>query len=325
STPGLVATDVSSERLKYEVEPSSIRFSEEERSKQPSVFTALRAIRDAFFAEEDGHLGLYGAFGYDLTFQFDPIRLRHSRPDTQRVVVLYMPDELLVVDRQKESAFRYVSDFAIEGRTTEGLPHRHATSRYVPRPGVASACDHAPGEYAASVTKAREAFKKGDLFELVLSQTFVEPCTAQPSTIFRTLRRTNPAPYALFINFVQDEFLVGASPEMYVRVDGQRVETCPISGTIARGNNAVEDAAQIRELLLSAKEESEHTMCTDVDRNDKSRICEPGSVRVIGRRQIELYSRLIHTVDHVEGTLRADFDALDAFLTHTWAVTVTGA
>src|SRR4029079_12284452 len=75
----------------------------------------------------------------------------------------------------------------------------------------------------------------------------------------------------------------------------------------------------------SRKEESELTMCTDVDRNDKSRICEPGSVRVIGGRRTERYSRLIHTVDHVEGTLRPEFYGLDAFLTHTWAVTVTGA
>jgi len=103
------------------------------------------------------------------------------------------------------------------------------------------------------------------------------------------------------------------------------VETCPISGTIARGMDAISDAAQILQLLNSAKDESELTMCTDVDRNDKSRICRPGSVRVIGRRQIEMYSRVIHTVDHVEGRLRDSFDALDAFLAHTWAVTVTGA
>ncbi|HEX3597113.1 MAG TPA: anthranilate synthase component I, partial [Polyangiaceae bacterium] len=146
-----------------------------------------------------------------------------------------------------------------------------------------------------------------------------------PSTIFRRLREQNPAPYALFLNLGENEYLVGASPEMYVRVDKDRVETCPISGTIPRGNSPVEDAERIRELLGSTKEESELTMCTDVDRNDKSRICRPGSVRVIGRRQIELYSRLIHTVDHVEGYLRPEFDALDAFLTHTWAVTVTGA
>jgi anthranilate synthase len=87
----------------------------------------------------------------------------------------------------------------------------------------------------------------------------------------------------------------------------------------------LEDAQQIKKLLLSGKEESELTMCTDVDRNDKSRICVPGSVKVLGRRQIEMYSRLIHTVDHVEGYLRQGFDALDAFMCHTWAVTVTGA
>jgi anthranilate synthase len=112
---------------------------------------------------------------------------------------------------------------------------------------------------------------------------------------------------------------------MFVRVEGRRIETCPISGTIARGRDPVEDAERIRELLNSTKDESELTMCTDVDRNDKSRVSVPGSVRVIGRRQIELYSRLIHTVDHVEGELRAEFDALDGFLSHAWAVTVTGA
>ncbi len=112
---------------------------------------------------------------------------------------------------------------------------------------------------------------------------------------------------------------------MYVRVQGRRVETCPISGTIKRGADAIEDAHNIQLLLESEKEASELTMCTDVDRNDKSRICEAGSVRVVGRRQIEMYSRLIHTVDHVEGVLRSNFDAVDAFLTHMWVVTVTGA
>ena len=126
------------------------------------------------------------------------------------------------------------------------------------------------------------------------------------------------------IQYKMDD-IVGASPEMYVRVTGRRVESCPISGTIARGEDALVDADRVLELLNSEKDESELTMCTDVDRNDKSRICEPGSIRVLGRRQIEIYSKVIHTADHVEGRLRDGFDALDAFLTHTWAVTVTGA
>ena len=171
---------------------------------------------------------------------------------------------------------------------------------------------------------AKERFVRGDLFEVVPSQAFRAPC-ASAAAFYQLLRTRNPAPYEFFFNLGEGECLVGASPEMYVRVTGDRVETCPISGTIRRGSDPLEDAENIRSLLNSAKEESELTMCTDVDRNDKSRVCVPGSVRVIGRRQIEMYSRLIHTVDHIEGRLRPGLDALDAFLTHMWAVTVTGA
>ncbi len=305
--------------------PSTERLPEEQRSKQPSVFSLLRAVIDVFRSPDDIHLGLYGAFGYDLAFQFEPLELRLERPKEQRDLVLYLPDELVVVDHRKERAVRYSYDFEVGGKSTRTLPRDGAERPYAPAANVHAGSDHAPGEYAAAVEKARAAFKRGDLFEVVLSQTFREPCASPPSTVFRRLRERNPAPYALFLNLGEAEYLVGASPEMYVRVEGDRVETCPISGTIPRGRDAVEDAERIRELLASRKEESELTMCTDVDRNDKSRICRPGSVRVIGRRQIELYSRLIHTVDHVEGRLRPEFDALDAFLTHTWAVTVTGA
>ena len=159
---------------------------------------------------------------------------------------------------------------------------------------------------------------------MVPSHEFYGRCSS-PAAFFERLRQRNPAPYEFFLNLGEGEYLVGASPEMYVRVTGDRVETCPIAGTVARGASPLEDAVNIAALMGSAKEESELTMCTDVDRNDKSRICEPGSVKVIGRRQIEMYSRVIHTVDHVEGRLRPGFDALDAFLTHMWAVTVTGA
>jgi len=302
------------------------RFAEEERSRQPSVFSAIRRLVELFYSTEDDQLGLYGAFGYDLTFQFEAIRLKHERPADQRDLVLYLPEELIVVDHRKEAAFRYQYDFHCGGSNTRSRSATPYADHAAPAPPARPfGSDHAPGEYADTVRRARELFRRGDLFELVLGQTFTEPCARKPSEIFRWLRQHNPAPYALLLNLGQAEHLVGASPEMYVRVDGTRVETCPISGTIARGVDPIADAEQIRELLNSEKDESELSMCTDVDRNDKSRICEPGSVQVLGRRQIELYSRLIHTVDHVEGRLRPGFDALDAFLTHTWAVTVTGA
>jgi anthranilate synthase len=307
-------------------EPAS-SFTEEQRSRRPTVFTALREVVAAF-ASADEHLGLYGAFGYDLAFQFEAIRLSLPRPADQRDLVLHLPDELFVLDRKREMATRYSYEFEAAGASTAGLARRtpgtRAAGAAAPRPLPPQP---EPGRYAEVVARAREKFARGDLFEVVPGHTFYGRCDS-PSDFYERLRHRNPAPYEFFFNLGEGEYLVGASPEMYVRVTGDppgRVETCPISGTIARGDDPLGDAENIRSLLNSAKEESELTMCTDVDRNDKSRVCVPGSVRVIGRRQIEMYSRLIHTVDHVEGLLLPGFDALDAFLTHMWAVTVTGA
>jgi len=308
-----------------DVEISHKIFSEEERSRMPSVFTVLRAIVGLFFSTEDSNLGLFGAFGYDLAFQFDPIEFKIFRPEDQRDLVLYLPDSILVVDHYSAKAWIDRYDFTINGRTTKGLPRETVSIPYQGTDTIPPHSDHQPGAYAALVRKAKESFKRGDLFEVVPGQTFYRRCTTSPATVSCKLKKTNPAPYSFFINLGDQEYLVGASPEMFVRVSGRRVETCPISGTIKRGEDAMADSEQILKLLNSKKDESELTMCSDVDRNDKNRVCEPGSVRIIGRRQIEMYSRLIHTVDHIEGRLREGMDAFDAFLSHAWAVTVTGA
>tara|TARA_R110002020_G_scaffold244098_2_gene457642 strand:+ start:2308 stop:4497 length:2190 start_codon:yes stop_codon:yes gene_type:complete len=300
-------------------------FSEEERSRAPTVFSVLRVIVDLFHSEEDGNIGFYGAFGYDLAFQFDSVPQKLARPDDQRDLLLFMPDEILVVDHHAAKAWIDRYDFALDGVSTEGRDAEIAPEPFQPADRVPARGDHTPGEYAELVKRAKESFRRGDLFEVVPGQTFFERCEARPSEISRRLKAINPSPYSFFINLGQQEYLVGASPEMFVRVNGRRIETCPISGTIKRGDDAISDSEQILKLLNSKKDESELTMCSDVDRNDKSRVCEPGSVKVIGRRQIEMYSRLIHTVDHIEGRLRDGMDAFDGFLSHAWAVTVTGA
>jgi anthranilate synthase len=315
-------------RIGGSINESATRFPEEQRSRQPSVFTVLRALIALFKSAEDEHLGLYGAFGYDLVFQFEPMELRIARPADQRDLVLYLPDEILIVDHMRQQSAVYRYDFVVGGRSTAGLPRETSDAPYRIDPKLAAeprSSDHAKGEYAKLVERAKDSFIRGDLFEVVCAQLFAEGCADSPSTVFQRLRRANPAPYGSLVNLGGGEFLVSASPEMYVRVEGSRIETCPICGTIRRGADAIEDADRILELLNSKKDESELTMCTDVDRNDKSRVCVAGSVKVIGRRQIEIYSRLIHTVDHVEGILRPEFDALDGFLSHAWAVTVTGA
>lgn len=312
-------------QLQIQIKDSTQIFSEEERSQQPSVFMMIRLLLAFFKSEQDPYLGLYGSFGFDLIFQFEDLLQHKERDQSQRDMVLYLPDEIFVVNHRKEEAFVNRYEFQFQGYATHDLPRSGVQLAYQALYRPEKLCDHEPGEYVAVVNKAKERFACGDLFEVVPSQTFYTHYTEQPSSLFKKMRQFNPSPYGFFINLGEGEYLVGASPEMYVRVHGKRVETCPISGTIKRGADAIEDAQNIQILLDSLKEESELTMCTDVDRNDKSRICEAGSVQVIGRRQIEMYSRVIHTVDHVEGILRDNFDAVDAFLTHMWVVTVTGA
>lgn len=306
------------------LQPLPPLFPEEERSKQPSVFTILRALIHEFRGGKDSRLGLIGAFGYDLLFQFEPIQKklpRHGHKDLH----LYLCDDICFMDRKKEQIERYHYEFERGDISTRGLL-RDAQEIVLPPalPPGPIVSDHRPEEYMASVEKVREGMRCGDYYEVVLRQTFSTPYSGKASDLFRRVQHASPSPYEFLLQF-GDEQLVGASPEMFVRVEGQRVETCPISGTAARTGDPLRDADNIRELLKSAKEESELTMCTDVDRNDKSRVCDSGSVQVIGRRLIESYAGVFHTVDHVQGVIKEGNDGLDAFLSHMWSVTMIGA
>src|SRR3954462_8006701 len=322
--PAVVITEHTPARLAGHIIRGPAPVEEDQRTRRASMISLVRALIAALFANDDPLLGLFGAFAYDLVFQFEDIKQKRPRAADQRDIVLYVPDRLLAYDRATGRGVILSYDFAWNGQSTAGLPRETSESIYLkePRQGFA---DHAPGEYQATVETARAAFARGDLFEAVPGQLFAEPCERSPAEVFQRLCRINPSPYGALMNLGEGEFLVSASPEMFVRSDGRRVETCPISGTIARGVDAIGDAEQIRQLLNSEKDEFELNMCTDVYRNDKARLCIPGTIKVLARRQIETYSKLFHTVDHVEGMLRPGFDALDAFLTHAWAVTVTGA
>ena len=302
-------------------------FPEELRSKQPSVFSILRALTEEFRHSEDDRLCFIGAFGYDLLFQFEPIPLRHPR-GTHDDLHLYLADDIYYMDRKRERIERFEYEFSTPTLTTEGFAR---DADLVPAPARSFAgqigaitSDQTPAQYMAKVDLVREGMRRGDYYEVVLRQTFSTPYSGLASELFTRMQRANPSPYEFLLQFGNEQ-LVGASPEMFVRVEGPRVETCPIAGTARRTGDAMTDAQNIRDLLNSAKEESELTMCTDVDRNDKSRVCEPGTVKVLGRRLIESYAGLFHTVDHVEGILQEGFDSLDAFLTHMWAVTLIGA
>jgi len=312
------------EILAGRLKPLPALFPEEERSKQPSAFSILRSLIHEFRGLEDSRLGFIGAFGYDLLFQFEPIEKKLPR-NGHKDLHLYLCDDICFMDRKKEQIERYQYEFERESVGTRGLPR---DAREIPPQPVLPAgpieSDHLPEEYMAAVEKVREGMRRGDYYEVVLRQVFRTPYSGKASELFRKVQHASPSPYEFFLQF-GDEQLIGASPEMFVRVEGSRVETCPIAGTAKRTGDPLRDADSVRELLKSTKEESELTMCTDVDRNDKSRVCEPGSVQVIGRRLIEGYAGVFHTVDHVEGRIKEGNDGLDAFLTHMWAVTLIGA
>ena len=306
------------------LKPLPALFAEEERSKQPSFFSILRALVSEFSHPKDARLALVGAFGYDLLFQFDPIALKLPRAG-HKDLHLFLCDDIAFMDRKREVIERYQYDFALGALSTAGLERTSAEIAPVATTApLEIVSDHVPEEYAAKVERVRLGMKQGDYYEVVLRQTFSAGFEGSPSELFQRVQHASPSPYEFFLQ-LGDEQLIGASPEMFVRVEGRRVETCPISGTARRTGDPMRDHDLIRELLNSPKEESEITMCTDVDRNDKSRVCRPGSVKVIARRLIERYAGLFHTVDHVEGILDDGFDSLDAFLSHMWAVTVIGA
>jgi len=322
--PSITIAETSATRIAGTILRGEAPVDEEQRTRRASAMSLVRAIVATLASQADPLLGLYGAFAYDLVFQMEDLTMKRAREADQRDIVLYIPDRLLAYDRATGRGVTLSYDFAFNGKSTEGLPNATGDSVYA-RTARQGFTDHAPGEYQATVETARAAFARGDLFEAVPGQLFAEPCDRSPAEVFQRLCRINPSPYGGLVNLGDGEFLVSASPEMFVRSDGRRIETCPISGTIARGADAIGEAERIRELLNSQKDEFELNMCTDVDRNDKARVCVPGTIKVLARRQIETYSKLFHTVDHVEGMLRPGFDALDAFLTHAWAVTVTGA
>ena len=261
-----LSSDFKSNILIGEVIPSDKFFNEEDRSKQPSIFSLIRKIKDLFYSKSASQLGLYGAFGYDLTFQFEPIKQNKVRSDDQRDLLLYLPDEVFVVDNYRRDAWKISYDFEKGPESTFGMDRETCESRFV----MASNNDKfeerdtPQGQYAKNVVRAKEEFRVGNLFEVVISQVFRRKLVEPPSVIFSRLLKRNPSPYGFLMNLDRNEYLIGASPEMFVRAEtnakGMRIETCPISGTIERGGDPLEDAQQIKKLLMNPKEESELTM-----------------------------------------------------------------
>ena len=178
--------------------------------------------------------------------------------------------------------------------------------------------------FEAGVRTIKERIAAGDIYQAVLSQRFEADVRANPFTVYRALRHVNPSPYMYFIR-MGDAAIVGSSPEMLVRVEGNRVETHPIAGTRPRGATEEEDVRLADELRRNEKERAEHVMLVDLGRNDVGRVCDFGSVRVPQYMALERYSHVMHLVSTVEGRLSEDHDHLDALVACFPAGTVSGA
>ncbi|HRJ75139.1 MAG TPA: anthranilate synthase component I family protein, partial [Anaerolineales bacterium] len=185
------------------------------------------------------------------------------------------------------------------------------------------------GKYEDMVRDAKEHIGAGDIFQVVLSQRFTRETNVEPFDVYRAVRRLNPSPYMFFFDFgiVDDKplFIVGSSPEMFVRLEGRTASLRPIAGTRPRGADANADASLAQELLADAKERAEHVMLVDLGRNDLGRVCEYGTVKVSDFFTVEKYSHVMHIVSHVEGKLKSDLTAFDLVRAAFPAGTVSGA
>jgi len=178
--------------------------------------------------------------------------------------------------------------------------------------------------YKAAVEKAREYIRAGDIFQVVPAQRWTQDFPLPPFALYRSLRRTNPSPFMFYFNFGGFQ-VIGASPEILVRVFGSEVTIRPIAGTRPRGATPEEDRALEAELLADQKERAEHLMLLDLGRNDVGRVARIGTVRPTEKFIIERYSHVMHIVSNVVGELAEDKDALDAFFAGMPAGTVSGA
>jgi len=289
--------------------------------------------------------GLVGYLGYESVRFFEPTlqskmkrghastRLSASIPDG----IYLLADTVISFDHARrslslianvleddvESANRKLDE--IESRIHRSLP---ATQPREVKPSK-TISNMTQGNFEDMVRNAKEHISAGDIFQVVLSQRFTRETDVEPFDVYRAVRRLNPSPYMFFFDFglVDDEplFIVGSSPEMFVRLEGRTASLRPIAGTRPRGVDSAADAALAQELLADPKERAEHVMLVDLGRNDLGRVCEYGTVKVSDFFTVEKYSHVMHIVSHVEGKLKPELTAFDLVRAAFPAGTVSGA
>ena len=259
--------------------------------------------------------GAVGYLDYDTAELFEPaVRLDKPLPDRDQAGFMIF-DTVLAFDHVRHRILaisnarlrpgedlRSLYDFACAkiGFLERELERNLSRAERPPSRGLQIQANQSRDQFEAAVRKIQEDIAAGEIYQAVLSQRFDTVTTAPPFDVYRALRHINPSPYMYFIRIGADA-IVGASPEMLVRVEGRHVETHPIAGTRRRGRTPEEDQQLAEELRRNEKERAEHVMLVDLGRNDIGRVAEVGSVRVPQYMTVERYSHVMHLVSRVEG------------------------
>lgn len=292
--------------------------------------------------------GFVGYMGYGMVHHFEavppPRRTQRSLPDLTWLLV----DQVVIFDNLAQ-VMKLVCVVCVDAKAQKDLkqlkrlyvaaqkrvqrlraklakPHGQRQTRRLSRPSRRrQTASLSKSGFIQMVNRAKEYIAAGDIFQVVLSNRFVlSPVPTDPFSVYRSLRRLNPSPYMYYLK-IRDLHVVGASPEILVRLEDGRIDVRPIAGTRRRGVNAKEDQLLEQELLLDPKELSEHIMLVDLGRNDVGRVSKTATVRVDEQKIVERYSHVMHLVSHVSGKIRDDCDAFDVIRACFPAGTLSGA
>jgi anthranilate synthase component 1 len=287
--------------------------------------------------------GLAGYFGYEAVRHIEKKALGKEKPDSLGTpdMLLLVSDELAVVDNvlgkltlvvyadpQQPEALRVAKERLerLRARLADPLARETVLQHFAEDGDEAAGVERSISEsdFLAAVGRCKEYILAGDVMQVQISQRSSRPFAAPALSLYRSLRGVNPSPYMFYFDF-GDHHVVGASPEILVRLSGGTVTLRPIAGTRPRGSTPEQDAARAEELLADPKERAEHVMLIDLGRNDVGRVAKAGSVRVTDRMVIERYSHVMHIVSNVEGRAADGLDAVDVLKATFPAGTVTGA
>jgi len=281
--------------------------------------------------------GLAGYFGYETVRYIEKRLANNVKPDAIETpdVLLMVSEQLAVVDNLSgklyfivyadaaasgayEQAKQRLNDLVQKLRNTVTIPKSIAMDK------TTASSEFGEDNFKAAVKRAQQYILDGDIMQVVLSQRMSQQFSAPPLSLYRALRSLNPSPYMFYYD-MGDHHVVGASPEILVRLENGTVTARPIAGTRPRGKTREQDIALAEELLADPKERAEHVQLMDLGRNDVGRVAVTGSVKVTDNMMIERYSHVMHIVSNVEGKLKPGMDAIDVIKATFPAGTVSGA